>query len=110
MSYRDRVPLGRPSLTEVYGTMTHGERAWFWIAIVNFVVFVAIAVPLGGDALNGTARDGHYYLMQHGIYTEVSRPIFIYSTIHTLSLFVTHPLVIVVWLRARFRWGVTERS
>ena len=83
--------------------MTHHERVLFWLAIVNFVVFVAIAVPLGGDALNGTSRDGHYYLMQHGIYTEVSRPIFIYSTIHTLSLFVTPPVGIIVALRAGFR-------
>jgi hypothetical protein len=103
MSYRDSVPFGRASVTEVYRAMTRGERIWFWVAIVNFVVFVAIAVPLGGDALNGTARDGHYYLMQHGIYTEVRRSIFIYSTIHTLSLFVTQPLGIVVALRARFR-------
>jgi hypothetical protein len=103
MSYRERVPLGRPSVGEVYAAMTHGERVLFWAAIVNFVVFVAIAVPLGGDALNGAARNGHYYLMQHGIYTEVSRPVFVYSTIHTLSLFVTQPLGIIVALRARFR-------
>jgi hypothetical protein len=103
MSYRDRVPLGRPSVSEIYGAMTHAERILFWTAIVNFVVFVAIAVPLGGDAINGTTRDGHYYLMQHGIYTEVSRPVFIYSTIHTLSLLVTHPVGIVVALKARFR-------
>jgi len=83
--------------------MTTSERVLFWTAIVNFVVFVAIAVPLGGDALNGMARDGHYYLMQHGIYTEVSRPVFIYSTIHTLSLFVTTPIGVVAGLRARFR-------
>lgn len=103
MSYRDRVPLGRPSTREVYDAMTHSERVLFWIAIVNFVVFVAVAVPLGGSALNGGGRDGHYYLMQHGTYTEVSRPIFMYSTIHTLSLFVTQPLGIVAALRARFR-------
>lgn len=103
MSYRDSVPLGRPSMREVYGAMTHGERVLFWIAIVNFVVFVAIAVPLGGDALNGMSRDGHYYLMQHGTYTEVSRPVFIYSTIHALSLFVTQPVGVVAALRARCR-------
>jgi hypothetical protein len=83
--------------------MSHLERVLFWLAIWNFVLFVAIAVPLGGDALNGMSRDGHYYLMQHGIYTEVSKPIFIYSTIHTLSLFVTHPVGVIVALRARNR-------
>lgn len=103
MSYRNSVPLGRPSLGEVYRAMTRRERVLFWIAILNFVVFVAIAVPLGGDALNGTAHDGHYYLMQHGTYTEVSRPVFIYSAFHTLSLLVTMPLGIAVALKARFR-------
>jgi hypothetical protein len=83
--------------------MTSRERVVVWIAVVNFVAFVAIAVPLGGDALNGGTRDGHYYLMQHGIYTEVSRPVFIYSAIHTLSLLVTSLLGLVVALRARFR-------
>jgi hypothetical protein len=91
MSYRERVPLGRPSLSEVYGAMARRERRLWFLALVNFLVFVAVAVPLGGDALNGTVRDGHYYLMQHGRYTEVSRPVFIYSAIHTLSLFVRHP-------------------
>ena len=90
-------------MKETYDAMTHGERVLFWIAVVNFVVFVAIAIPLGGDAINGTARDGHYYLVQHGIYTEVSRSVFIYSTIHTLSLLVTQPVGIIVALRARFR-------
>ena len=88
--------------------MTHGERLLFWTAIVNFFVFVAIAVALGGDAFNGTASDGHYYLMEHGIYTEVSRAIFIYSTIHALSLFVTHPLGIAAALRARSRARRTD--
>lgn len=103
MRYRDNLLSARTSVVEVYRAMTHPERVLFWIAILNFVVFVAIAVPLGGDALNGTARGGHYYLMQHGIYTEVSRPIFIYSAIHALSLFVTTPVGLVVGLRGRFR-------
>jgi hypothetical protein len=103
MSYRDRVSLGRPTMREFYAGMTGGERVLLWIALVNFVVFVAIAVPLGGSALNGMARDGHYYLMQGGVYTEVSGPVFIYSTIHSLSLIVTHPLGIAAGLRAQFR-------
>lgn len=103
MSYRDGVPWDRPNLRAVHGAMTRRERVLFWIAVANFVVFVAIAVPLGGDALNGAARDDHYYLMQHGIYTEVSKPVFTYSAIHALSLFVTTPLGIVLALRARFR-------
>lgn len=83
--------------------MTQVERFLFWLAVVNFVVFVVIAVALGGDALSGTTRDGHYYLMQHGVYTEVTRPVFLYSTIHTLSLFITQPVGIAAALRAAVR-------
>ena len=103
MSYRDRFPLGRPSLGKVYAAMTQFEKILFWTAILNFVIFVALAMVLGGDAINGTSRNGHYYLMQHGVYTEVSRPVFLYSEIHTLSLFVTHPLGILVLLIAVLR-------
>ena len=103
MSYRSRPRLGPPAVREAYAVMTSPERFFFWLAIVNFIVFVAIAVPLGGDAISGMSRDGHYYLMEHGIYTEVSRPVFIYSAIHTLSLFVTHPLGIAAGFRARNR-------
>src|SRR6187551_801673 len=95
--------MGQPNVRDIYKAMTHGERAMFWLAIVNFVLFVAIAVWLGGDAINGTTRDGRYYLMQHGIYSEVSRPVFIYSIIHTLSLFLTHPAGMFVAFRARSR-------
>jgi hypothetical protein len=81
--------------------------AWFRIicivAIVNFASFMIIAVLSGGDALNGKEKDGRYYLMSHGHYTEVSKAFFEYSRIHTASLFITHPLVIFsgFWLLSR---------
>jgi hypothetical protein len=103
MSYRDGAPLGRPSIGEVYAVMTRFERFLFWIAIVDFVVFVAVAMVLGGDAMNGPSLNGDYYLMQHGVYTEVSGPAFLYSKVHTLSLFVTHPIGMVVLLIAVLR-------
>ena len=90
-------------MRDVYRAMTTVERFLFWLSILNFVVFAAIAVSLGGDALNGTLRDGHYFLMEHGTYTEVGRPVFIDSTLHTLSLFITQPTGIVVAMIARFR-------
>jgi hypothetical protein len=103
MSYRNGVSLGRIGVREIYAAMTKRERLLFWLAIVNFFTFVAIAMCLGGDALNGTARDGHYYLMQHGVYTEVSRPVFLYSALHALSVIITTLLAVVVQFRARFR-------
>src|SRR5258706_14722303 len=47
---------------------------------------------LGGDAVNGKIAGGHYFLMSHGRYTEVSADIFNYSRSHAYSTGVTHPL------------------
>jgi hypothetical protein len=64
------------------------------IAILNFASFWIIAVVSGGDALNGKAEGGHYFLMSHGRYTEVSKAFFDYSAIHATSVWITHPAVI----------------
>ena len=42
------------------------------VGFINFFWFFAESAALGGDALNGYARDGHYYVASHGSYTEVS--------------------------------------
>jgi hypothetical protein len=64
----------------------------FIAAMLNFLVFWLLALHLGGDALNGKAEAGHYFLMSHGDYTEVSEEVFNYSRWHAYSLWVTHPL------------------
>ena len=68
--------------------------ALFFAGLANFAAFVAVAIYLGGDALNGTVRDGHYYVSQHGKDTEVSAQTFFYSRAHAQSVFITHPLAI----------------
>ncbi len=65
------------------------------LAFVNFFTFIFIDLYLGGDALNGYARDGHYFLCSHGRYTEVSRDVWTYSYWHAISIYVTHGLVFV---------------
>jgi hypothetical protein len=68
------------------------------IAIVigfgNFFWFFAESVALGGDGLNGYAREGHYYVGSHGSYTEVSRAAWTWSRLHGASVFITHPLAL----------------
>ena len=74
------------------------------VALVNFFSFIAIDLYLGGDALNGRQAAGHYFLANHGRMTEVSRTVFEYSQWHALSLFVTHPLALLIgWLAFRKR-------
>jgi len=65
------------------------------VAIINFLLFVFIALLIGGDAVNGHAENGHYYLANHGELTEVNYFVFMYSKIHTYSLLVTHPLAMI---------------
>jgi hypothetical protein len=71
------------------------------VGLLNFLIFVAGAIYLGGDAVNGKIEGGRYYLFgvrsESGrkVYTEVSKPVFTYSRWHVYSIFVTWPLVMV---------------
>jgi len=60
------------------------------IGVVNFAVFVAMSLWLGGDAVRGFEANGSFYLTSRGDDTEVSYLVFIYSLIHariTFALF-----------------------
>jgi hypothetical protein len=78
-------------------------RPWLpWLALAavvvgfaNFLSFFVESTHIGGDALNGSIRDGHYFVVSHGSSTEVDRATWEWSRIHALSLFVTHPLAMV---------------
>jgi hypothetical protein len=49
---------------------------------------------LGGDALNGYAANGHYFVVSHGVYRKVSKESWDWSRVHAVSVLVTHPLAI----------------
>lgn len=72
-----------------------------FIGLLNFAVFLAISWHLGGDALNGKASGGHYYVYgfqpktRQKEYTEISEAVFRYSKWHEYSVPVTWSLVIV---------------
>jgi hypothetical protein len=68
-----------------------------WLWILNFAVYALVATWLGGDAINGHAEAGRYYLALHGHSTEVSRDIFEYSRWHTYFLFAHLGAVFVLW-------------
>ena len=75
------------------------------LAAINFFAFVAITFYLGGDALNGYVRDGHYFLGLHskGPFTEVSRTVFSYSRWHALTVIVSIGFILAaeLWRRVR---------
>src|SRR4051812_31916581 len=69
--------------------------ALFAIAVVNFTAFFVLSLTWGGEALSGKIEDGRYYLAHKGRYTEVSEQRWRVSRVHTISVWVTHPVGIV---------------
>jgi hypothetical protein len=71
-----------------------------WIAIVVVLIgfansswFAAESSSLGGDALNGYVRDGHYFVTSHGAAAEVTQADWEWSRLHGISVLATHLLV-----------------
>ena len=52
------------------------------IAFTNVFVFLAVNVFLLGGGVASEIRNGHYYLNNHGRFTEVSRAVYLYADIH----------------------------
>lgn len=77
------------------------------MGVLNFLVFIVIDMILGGDALNGKTVAGHYFLGNHGVYTEVNYSVYMYSSFHAASLFITHPLAMLCGFVAN-RKGKTQ--
>ncbi|HEY4943729.1 MAG TPA: hypothetical protein VII56_20040 [Rhizomicrobium sp.] len=79
------------------------------LGLANFFAFMVGTLVLGGDAVNGHAANGHYFLDDKGHLTEVSRAVFLYSKWHVYSLFVTHPIAALctglLLVRSRRRFG-----
>ncbi|HEY1890117.1 MAG TPA: hypothetical protein VGG63_06905 [Steroidobacteraceae bacterium] len=55
------------------------------VVVINFAAFMAGLLYLGGDAMNGYVRAGHYFLCAHSQCVETSRAIWRYSYWHTLT-------------------------
>ncbi len=74
-------------------------------ALLNFASFWIVASMHGGDAANGKEEGGRYFVANHGRYTEVTRSYFEYSRIHSLSIWITHPIAILgaFWFVSRKR-------
>lgn len=53
--------------------------------------------------MNGKIEGGHYYLGEHGHFTEVSRQVYTYSRNHAQFMILTHGLafVVIVWAKVR---------
>jgi hypothetical protein len=81
-------------------------RAIYYFWLIDFLAFFIIALIIGGDAVSGYAKDGFYYLMHNAIYTRVSYPVFLYSTIHVYVAIITQIIMFVTALL----WHIDKNS
>ena len=72
--------------------------AWIiFLGLTNFLAYTVVYLALGGDAMNGYVRTEsvgertvrRYYLVAHGDKLEVSRGVWIYSAVHSTSIWIT---------------------
>ena len=68
----------------------------FQVACLNFVLFLAVTLLLGGSALGGRSENGLYFVERRGKFTEVSLATFIYSLIHAYVSFALILLTLVM--------------
>ena len=71
-------------------SMTRAEKAFAILCVTNFMIFVLVAIVVGGDAINGHVAEGRYFLSMNGRVTETSAGVFAYSRWHatlTIALF-----------------------
>ena len=62
------------------------------LAFLNFWAFMLITTWMGGSAGNGKIEDGHYFLGEHGHYSEVSQTLFQRMRLYEYAMFTTHGL------------------
>ena len=73
------------------------RRYWqpvFFLALVNFAIFMVVNRYIGGDAVSGRVEGGRYYVSHNGVRTEVSRAVYNYSLVHSVFTWVVHGLAV----------------
>ncbi len=71
-----------------------------FLGLANFICYTISYSYIGGDAQNGHIEDGRYYVRGHfirdihGRDTEVSRGVWIYSAIHSITIWPTIAMVV----------------
>ena len=90
----DRSAAGRDELRRRWAGGIGG--ALFAVAIMNFLAFSVHTSYLGGSAIRGKRVEGRYYVSNHGRYTEVTEQQWRAVRAHEITVYVTHPLGLIV--------------
>jgi hypothetical protein len=87
---------------------TRRNKILLWVialGLANFVVYTLAYWYLGGDAPNGFVKDAEYHLRGHFVWAlagkssgPVSRPIWLYSYIHSITIWPTIAAVLLSML------------
>ena len=74
------------------------------LGLANYAAYTILYGYIGGDAFNGEIIDGVFYVRGHflrnrdGMETPVSRGVWIYSYLHSISIWPTHAAVLLAML------------
>jgi hypothetical protein len=74
------------------------------IGFANFISFLNEEEHLGGDAINGYSKDGHFYVTSHGKSKEISEADWNHNKKHSISVIVTHPLLMLSMAYLMFQY------
>jgi hypothetical protein len=80
------------------------EAGSMWLlalSLGNAILYGAGAILIGGAAPFGKVDGPRYFVGDHGRLIEVTQSVYWYSWVHSLSMLVTVPLMIVAAIRIR---------
>ena len=88
-------------MEEIWTALSRNQRHVLVAAFANFLLFLIGYLLIGGDSLQGQQFDGRYWVANKGNLREVSKATHHYSTLHLMSLLVSHPLAIAMCVVGR---------
>jgi hypothetical protein len=88
----------------------HVVNVLFVAWLFNFLIFGFVAQILGGDAVNGRAEEGRYFLADHGTLTQVSKATWLYSRFHVYGLAIHFTILLVALFFARGKLQVSSAN
>jgi len=74
------------------------------LCVLNFVAFGVGSLIYGGSSGNGYIEGEEYYFSDHGKVIQVSQEVWNYSIWHGRSLFITHPMAVILFIILGAKW------
>ena len=78
-------------------------RVLIVLALVDFLVYAAFTIALGGDAGDGYVQAGRYFVSNHGVVKEVGRAAWVLNRAQGYSLYLLFPAAVIAFAIDSFR-------